>query len=75
MKIATGWLNIFTAEGLDEDGPRGECHDLGMICPGSALKARIVAEALRQREGWPGRVYLADAEGNPIDWQALSQQN
>jgi hypothetical protein len=73
--IATHLFCIFTAEGVDADGPFGECHDMGEVAAGDALTMIARAEHIRRREGWPGRVYVTDMLGNLVDWPQLVTLN
>lgn len=59
--------NLISAEGWHDDGPAGELHDLGGTAHAADIPGLLAsAEDALLLNGWPGRVFLTDADGNMI---------
>ena len=59
-------VNLIWAEGLDDGGPVGRCRDLGTHTVGDLAAEIQRAWYLAVRQGWPGRPYVTDMDGERI---------
>lgn len=68
--------NVVSAGGWHDDGPVGDCRDMGSTSDPARLPGLVAeAEEALALHGWAGRVFVTDGRGELVarrEWAALA---